>query len=305
MARGSAGRRTALALGIAVLAMPAATASAETDLGTENGLTYITDTTATAPGNSTAPDAVCPADKHVVGTGGDAVTGFAASGGLINSLQPRDGDDADSRPDDYVIAYSYNTTATTSTTQVWAVCAPGKVIYRSKTVPMKVNRAKTARATCPEGSQVVGGGNYITGANNQAQIQLARPFDGGDADKKPDDGWSVGAYNLLDSKKDLTAYAFCRKNAATGYDGAFGSSSSGPGGASGGECNAKGLSVSGPGAHIRGEPSLVRLSAIYPDDITGGFEAGTVPDDYVLAQGENNTANDVRFGSFAACLALP
>ena len=289
-------------IGIGLLAAPAA---AETDLGTENGLTYVTDTTPTAPGNSTAPDAVCPPDKHLVGGGGDAVTGFAASGGLINSLQPRDGDDADSRPDDYVIAYSYNTTATTSTTQVWAVCTTGRVIYRSKAVTMRVNRAKTAKATCPEGSQVVGGGNYITGPNNEAQIQVMRPFDAGDADKKPDDGWRVRAFNLLGADKDVTAYAYCRKNADAGYDGAFGSSSSGPGGASGGECNAKGLSVSGLGAHIRGEPSLVRLSAIYPDDISGGFEAGTVPDDYVLAQGENNTTEDVRFGAFAACLALP
>ena len=288
--------------GAGLFAVPAA---AETDLGTENGLTYITDTTPTAPGNSTAPDAVCPAGTHLVGGGGDAVTGFAASGGLLNALQPRDGDDADSRPDDYVIAYAYNTTATTSTAQVWAVCAPGKVIYRFGNAVLEVNKAKTARASCPQGSRVVGGGNYLTGPNNAAQTQLMRPFDAGDADKKPDDGWRVKAANLSADTQVLTAYAYCRENASPRYLGAFGGTAPGPAGTGGANCNDNGISVSGPGAHIKGEPSLVRLSAVYPGDVEGGFEAGDVPDDYVLAQGENNTTAQVRFGSFAACLAGP
>jgi hypothetical protein len=210
------------------------------------------------------------------------------------------------KPDDGAFAYAFNTTGSPGTAQAWAICATGKTIYRSHTSRLRLNDAATVKAGCPRDMSVVGGGNFITGANDDATLQATRPFDGDDANRKPDDGWRVKAFNLRDGGKDLTAYAICRKpNEHPKYLGVgeFGSFSGSVAGGGGAECRlAKDRSVAGPGAELKGEPSLLWLSAYYPEDNT--LEAGDQPDDYVIHQAENLTGGSVRDASLAACLNL-
>jgi hypothetical protein len=270
----------------------------------ENGLVYEVASTPITSGQPAAIAASCPGGTHLVGAGGDSLTGFGALEGLLNSVTPIDGGDQDLKPDDGAQAYAFNTTASPGETRVWAVCAAGKTVYRSAGVKLRVNHAATAKAHCPAGTFVAGGGNYITGSNEDATLQATRPFDDGDRNRKPDDGWRVKAFNLRDLKKDLTAYAMCRKERPK-YLGGFGGFSQPAGGGGGAICNDIGRSVAGPGAEVKGDASLVRLTAYYPEDTPlDPFEGGDVPDDYVVHQAENATAGQVKAGSFAACLNL-
>jgi hypothetical protein len=295
MARGFRGRVAVGAALVACALVPAAAGAAE------NGLIYIEASSPISSGQPAAPLANCPEDAHLVGAGGDSLVGVVP--GLINSVTPFDDDDEDLKPDDGAYAYAFNTTASPGTTQAWAVCARGKTIYRSQTSKLRVNHAATVKARCPGDMSVVGGGNYITGSNDDATLQATRPFDGHDANHNPDDGWRVKAFNLRELRKDLTAYAICRKPSEhPRYLGGFGSMAPGSAGGGGAECNNVNRSVAGPGAEIKGEPSLVRLAGYFPEDNT--IEAGDQPDDYVSSQAENATTGEVRFGSFAACLNL-
>jgi hypothetical protein len=265
----------------------------------ENGLIYVDVSTPITSGQPTSVEATCPGGTHLVGTGGDSLTGVLF--GLLNSVTPIDGDDQDLKPDDVARVYAFNTTASPGMTRVWAVCAAGKTVYRSHDAKLRVNHSATAKARCPTGTYVAGGGNYISGSNDDATLQATRPFDGGDRDKKPDDGWRVKAFNLRDIRKDLTAYAMCRKERPK-YLGGFGTFSPPAGGGGGASCNEVNRSVAGPGAELKGEASLVRLTAYYPEDNT--IEAGDEPDDYAIHEGENATTGQVKDGSFAACLNL-
>jgi|SRR5215211_492688 len=295
MARGFRGRLAAGASLVACALAPAAAGAAE------NGLIYNQATTPISSGQPAAPLAECQNGTHLVGAGSDSLVGVLP--GLINSVTPYDGDDEDLKPDDGAFAYVFNTTGSPGTAQAWAICATGKTIYRSHTSKLRLNHAATVKARCPRDMSVVGGGNYTTGANDDATLQATRSFDGDDANRKPDDGWRVKAFNLRDGGKDLTAYAICRKpNEHPKYLGAFGSFSGGSAGGGGAECDKVNRSVAGPGAEVKGEPSLVRLTAYYPEDNT--IEAGDQPDDYVIHQAENLTGGEVKDGSFAACLNL-
>jgi hypothetical protein len=265
----------------------------------ENGLIYVDASMPITPGQQATFNATCPSQTHLVGTGGDALTGVLF--GLLNLVTPIDGDDQDLRPDDGAQVYAFNTTASPGTTRVWAVCAAGKTVYRSHDVKLRVNHSATAKARCPTGTYVAGGGNYISGSTEDATMQVTRPFDAGDRGKKPDDGWRVKAFNLRGTRTELTAYAMCRKERPK-YLGGFGSFSPPAGGGGGATCNEVNRSVAGPGAELKGEPSLVRLTAYYPEDNT--IEAGDEPDDYVIHEGENATTGQVKDGSFAACLNL-
>jgi hypothetical protein len=298
MARGSRGWIAAGAtLATCALLPPVAGAA-------ENGLIYVEASGPITSGQPTAVDASCPGGTHLVGAGGDSVeAGFSVLEGVLNSVTPLDGGDQDLKPDDIARVYAFNTTASPGETRAWAICAAGRTVYRSHTSKLREGHAATAKARCRRGTNVVGGGNYITGANDDATLQATRPFDGGDADHKPDDGWRVKAFNLRDGRKDLTAYAMCRKERPK-YLGGFGGFSPPSGGGGGAVCNDKDLSVSGPGAEVGGDPSLVRITAYYPDDIGDPFEAGDVPDDYVIHEAENATTAQVPDGSFAACLNL-
>ena len=270
---------------------------ADTVLGTENGLTYVTDSEAAVPNQPSAPVAECPAGQKVIGGGGDAHA--TSLEGILASAAPEDGPDADVKPDDMFRAYTFNTAATSSQAMVWAICAPGKTRYEREDAGLRVNRVKSIRAHCPDGTSVVGGGAYLTGSNSEIFISATRPWDSRDKGKKPDDGWFVRAANVAGSRKVMTAHAMCRSDLSIDPFGGFGSTSPGAGGAGGG-CDSAQDSLTGPGGEIKGTDStLVRISAVLPQD--NSLEAGAIPDDGAFVQAENLTTGSAPFGAFGIC----
>jgi hypothetical protein len=283
---------SALALGL----WPAS-AVADTVLGTENGFTYVSDSETALSGQPSAPLAECPAGTKVIGGGGDALT--SSLEGILASAAPGDGPDQDAKPDDFFRVFTHNTTASSSTADVWAICAPGKTRYERASVNVGVGKAKSQKAKCPGGTKVVGGGVYLTGSNSEIFINATRPWDSRDRGKKPDDGWFVRAANVAGSRKVMTAHAMCRMDVSINPFGGFGGTSPGSGGV-GGACESDNDSLTGPGGEIQGtDPTLLRLSAVRPSDNT--IEAGTVPDDAVAVEAENLTASSSPLGAFGIC----
>jgi hypothetical protein len=152
---------------------------------------------------------------------------------------------------------------------------------------------------CPKGRSVVGGGIYMSGSNSEIFVSATRPWDSFDDDERADDGWFVRAANIAGGKKVMTAHAMCRADVSSKPFGGFGGAGPGAGGVGAG-CNPGNDSLTGVGGEIGGDPTAVRLSAVMPFD--NDIEDGTVPDDSVVAQAENLTAETVPFGAFGVCL---
>ena len=92
----------------------------------------------------------------------------------------------------------------------------GNHFYGQKTVDVAANRQVGARKKCPRGTHVVGGGAFSSaGFNGGAGMMLnsSNPFDGGDGNSIPDDGWIayVDVFNPAPSD-DFTVYAICAVN---------------------------------------------------------------------------------------------
>jgi len=72
-----------------------------------------------------------------------------------------------------------------------------------------VNFERAVTASCPAGSHVLGGGQYILAADKDAIVHASAPFDGGDADKIPDDGWRSRVDSFNGADNTVTEYAIC------------------------------------------------------------------------------------------------
>jgi hypothetical protein len=76
-------------------------------------------------------------------------------------------------------------------------------------VATPVNGPRTVSAACPASSHVLGGGQYVFAGNREAIIHTSAPFDGGDADGIPDDGWRSTVDSLNSGHDQVTEYAIC------------------------------------------------------------------------------------------------
>jgi hypothetical protein len=79
----------------------------------------------------------------------------------------------------------------------WVICGAAKVTYRSASGEVADNSFGGASAPCPAASRVVGGGVRATELPSNTDVDMRPtifgPFDGGDGDFVPDDGWQVEA----------------------------------------------------------------------------------------------------------------
>jgi hypothetical protein len=83
----------------------------------------------------------------------------------------------------------------------------GGYSYVVKGERLGAGKGATLAAPCPENTVVLGGGGYNTGGVDTAVIRHAYPYDAGDKDKKPDDGWKVRWTSKAEVK--ITSYAIC------------------------------------------------------------------------------------------------
>jgi hypothetical protein len=300
--------RLALATSVAVVGVaalaPAPAAATDVTLGTENGLTYMVDSAPIAAGAITvATEVQCPVGLKLLGGAADSVSGRI--GGLLNSARPVDGGDGNTRADDAYAAWAYNSTDMAGDTVVWAVCGPGGSKVRTESTKLPLTASKSAKAQCPAGTRVVGGGAFVTGDVTFAQLKATRPFDSGDSGDKPDDGWLARATNIGSEPLKVTATALCRSGLAPKYFGALGAALTDTDAGAGASCPTPpnpSTSASAAGGDIRGRGSTVRISGVLLDDNT--IEAGTLPDDGVGVQVQNFSAEEAHYGPFGVCMAL-
>lgn len=67
----------------------------------------------------------------------------------------------------------------------------------------------TATARCPRHTRVLGGGEINNAGYGSIILDQSFPFDGGDADHKPDDGWRVRVKNASSGKLAIQVQANC------------------------------------------------------------------------------------------------
>jgi hypothetical protein len=179
---------------VLVVGMAFASASAAAvDLGGKRGLHYWYEEGSTPidPGEHTFTLAECPGDP-VVG-GGAGLTGPADEAHLSATVGYEDG--ADGRRDDAWYGEGMSTAGSPKGLDAWAICRPSgrsglRYDYVTKTADPSSGTRISARC---EDSRVVSGGIY--GSDPGITVNTTAPFDGGDDDTKPDDGWTARIYN--------------------------------------------------------------------------------------------------------------
>jgi hypothetical protein len=146
----------------------------------------------------------------------------------------------------------------------YAICkesGAGGLKYRKEKRNFAPAKTKTAKARCPDGYRVIGGG--LQSAN--PVVLATAPFDAGDPDSKPDDGWRIRATNASAQPQELIAHAVCR--AAGAWQLSYRSvSESVSGGTTDGttrSCPA-GAAVTGGGVRIDAGPGAARLFEMFP-----------------------------------------
>src|SRR6186713_803103 len=77
-----------------------------------------------------------------------------------------------------------------------SVKSAGGVNYVSKGSTVAAKKTATITAACPKGTHVFSGGERNRGGVRSIFIRQTFPFDSGDKDKAPDDGWRVRVKNL-------------------------------------------------------------------------------------------------------------
>ena len=156
----------------------------------------------------------CPNGTEVVG-GGAVATGLPASNsGFVKASRPFDGGDRGRRPDEGWTAGFYNGSLGTGVGRVTAIClrdARWDVSYARQVfedLPTSVGAARFA--PCPRGTSVAAGGGSVGPGAGEAWLNSSSPFDGGDEDGVPDDGWTSYHYNFSGDPKNVTAFAVCK-----------------------------------------------------------------------------------------------
>jgi len=152
-----------------------------------------------------------PARWRTIG-GGGGVTGTTSERSL-RTLRPVDFDDADDAFDEGWSVGGIGPAGSVATAQ--AICARGERIrYRVKDAPPSPAELRSANVGCGGGGfRVTAGGVRIGSADSF--ISSSFPHDGGDRDRRPDDGWTG---KVLDSGlAGFEVYAICVRGAVVDY----------------------------------------------------------------------------------------
>ncbi|HEU4356262.1 MAG TPA: hypothetical protein VFT27_11800 [Actinomycetota bacterium] len=136
---------------------------------------------------------------------------IATSGSWTQSSYPADGDDEDRTPDDVWAGRVWDTVGGIGGFSMYAVCVKGSDLRYAWRSPATVAAGSSSdrNVRCRNDEHVVGGGARLSGAADQGRLVASVPYDDGDTDMVPDDGWRVRADNLSGSDEELRAFAIC------------------------------------------------------------------------------------------------
>lgn len=216
--------QAAVAVALAGLASKAAYAGDPGDFlidsvneGSSNGLAYRS---ATFPDAATSQSvfAVAKCAKRKVLTGGGAFATGPAQDGRFLELGPNRINDIPTKPRKSFTAQFENANANPADATSFAICARKKGLsMETRATPEPDNDAVvSAKARCPKGTSVTGGG--LTSDSNEEFILASAPYDGNDADPKPDDGWRTSVVTGIGQPdRQLRAHAFCSSRFTLAY----------------------------------------------------------------------------------------
>jgi hypothetical protein len=100
----------------------------------------------------------------------------------------------------------------------FVICSSGYDLdqrFAERKLPAGSSKAIPTR--CPAGSSAVGGGVYISGTSLDLVVSTSKPWDSGDRDSKPNDGWFGRANNGSGSNEAMETWAVCSSNGRFAY----------------------------------------------------------------------------------------
>ena len=275
----------------------AATALADTNLGTRGGVTYIQDDASPSPPTVSVMEAQCPSPKGA--SGGLANPGTNVASSDLNDVAPADGGDDDADADDaWFASVNFPDTPFFPNPEVFAICEATSHRHPTAFVMVSAGEAGTVKASCPSDTKPTGGGATLSGDEEDgAYVNSSFPFDGPDANRKPD-GWRARAYNPAGPAKTLAVTAVCRRGDLRYKRYSERARAGRPAGASVG-CKVIGTQhLLGFGWRWTGSASEAEFDFAQLED---SFDSDDVPDDYVGAGGENVAGARKKLTGYAVC----
>jgi hypothetical protein len=146
----------------------------------------------------------CSEGARALGGGGTADSGYNTA--YVNATYPEDGPDANEKRDDawrvYVDALE------TVSVSVSVVCLEGKAAkslkYMREVKHLPEGTTRSARAPCPPGYKVTGGGVSNSGVFNEAKVKATRPV-------KRNTAWEGTVRNISTHNEKIFVYAVCAR----------------------------------------------------------------------------------------------
>jgi len=268
----------------------------DTQLGKSGGITYRKDVEPMPSPFGISFDTGCgPQTRKVLG-GGARGQGPAPARNLSASLSTDSFLDPDSEPDDGWVGGGEGGDRLT----VYAVCISrglGRLSYiHGDEVPDGPGE-RVARVNCAGGAHAVGGGGLATSSHADTHMGSTYPVDGGDRDRKPDDGWVFRAKDPLGT---VAGSVVCRTGSGVVYKKAVRRGiRTGRAGAATAKCP-RGTSVVGGGGRVKGTIVNGRVTDTYPVDLRS--DRNRVPDDGWRARSVNENGSGNRLTVHAICL---
>jgi hypothetical protein len=250
--------KVAIAVNIAALVAPVGSSSATPLVqshpeGKAHGVDYRSSSTGEFAGEDSTVVA-CPTGE--VATGGGALFDQTTGDIILTDAGPNHL--AQKVPARRSFAATGDSAPSGNTLVADAACIQSDgVVQRSRT-PAGVTttgQVFNAKASCPHGTSVTGGGVSATGGEDA--ILVSAPLDGHDADHKPDDGWRAAVVPGGDFET-VTAYAVCASGLHLRYAKEVDVASTGD--ANSAVCPARSVDVGG-GAAIDGGPNALLIGS--------------------------------------------
>ena len=290
--RSSNGHRRRFALVIAC-ALPCVILAAGAALAA-GGLSYPAKqkSVSSAEPGRTAESVNCPAAKPHVTGGGVEVAGDESGLELeVGSTLPK------SKHNGWR-GGANNSSLSDAQMTTTAICAKGKMVYRSAKKAVAVGKAEQAKAKCPAGTNVVGGGVGAPG-DHGVEVGATEPSDGGDRDSKADDAWLGRESNSSSAKTRMTVTAVCATRGKFAYVRGPAKSVHNNTQVSASVSCSGSQQVTGGGVDVTGKSTDVEVADTFPRD---DGDPGTKPDNGWRAGANNDGSGRTRsMRVFAIC----
>jgi hypothetical protein len=187
-----------------------------------------------------------------------------------------------------------NESGSTQELTVTAICADrGRYKLRERTRMISADTSGGTKVHCPPGTRVTGGGADIGGTENN-QLASTHPFDDGDPNKRPDDGWAAAGNNGDSDTTSFKVGAVCTASGKFVYRTRSASVAPDDVKFRSVRCP-RGTRVSGGGVDARAGNEVAATAPIDRDD------ADTEPDDGWLGGINNEGSDPRRITAFAIC----